>query len=104
MSIKHALSNFYMTSPFPGVSFICFFNLKMSMLYVRIKDLFINSALLLLSMSKRVLISAILALNTRCLPSIFGTSSHTAHVETLTRFVLSVAQTLSSTQSFVFRL
>ena len=101
-SIKHALSSFWTTSPFLSVSFICFFNLKVSILCVRTKDSSINSALLPLSMSKRVLIPATLALNTRCLPLIFGTSSCIAHVETLTRFVLTVAQTSSSTQSFVF--
>ena len=100
ISTRHALSSFWTTSPFPNVSFIFFLSLKVLIFCVRTKDLSINSALLPLSMSKQVYIPAMLALNTRCLPSIFGTSSRTAHVETLTRLL--VAKALPSTQFFVF--
>ena len=95
-SIKHALSNFCTTSPFPSVNLIFFFNLNVLIFCVRTKDSLINSAPLPLSMSNRVFIPAMLALNTRCLPSIFGTSSCIAHAEILARLVVETLLIIAS--------
>ena len=79
-----------------------FFNWKILILFERTKDLSINSASLLLSMSKRICIPAMLVLNTRCLPSILATLFYITYVDILIH--LSVVLIALLTTSFVHSL
>ena len=72
-----------------------FSNWNILILFVRTKNLLINLASLLLSMSKQVCIPAMLVLNTRCSPLTLTTLFCIAHVDILTRF--SVISALSTT-------
>ena len=89
ISIKYALFSHCMRLPFFSSNFIFFVSLNVLIPCERTKNSLINLALLLLSIRTCVLIPATLALNTRCLPSIFDILSHTAYVEILTHLIAS---------------
>ena len=73
-----------------------FSNWKILILFEYAKDLSINSASLLLSMSKQICISAMLFLNIRCLPLTLTILFCIAQVDILTRFsVVLVLSTIS---------